>query len=367
MKSTLLLTTLIVAYFSFHQSVSFAKSTDFTPAELIESLEPSYPREKYADRGGIQNTDSGLVSLEYMVNQEGRADEIIVTDSSNTMFNEEALKAVQRALFKPARSNGKVTPSRHSSVVEFEFSALDRQDSRGSTSRVGIKRVKGLPDRYSSFYEKFNEEMQRSSPNKKKASSLIKKMELIKHQNFYSLAYLSLAKFRFDEKFGSLEQRADSLRDLIAFDARVKEKYKILKDDMELTVLAGLLKLEIESGHFAEAISTYHKFSPDNESLKSMFANSIAKIEAIQSNADAVTERKISIGDSGYTHLPLLKNSFAFEGVEGTIKDLKLRCDTQFARLPYQQDGQYDIPSKWGHCHLQVLGSEGTTAILLEQ
>ena len=358
---------IIILAFSTLSSQTIVALENFKLATLVEPLDPEYPKKGFSDRSGVQSTDSGLVELSFMVNDQGSPNEIAVVNASHPKFIEQAIKAIRSGKFSPAYLNGKAINSKLSLAVEFVFTATDRQDSRGSTSNVGIRRVRGLPDRYSSFYEKFNEEMQGSSPNERKASTLLKKMEIINHQNFYSLAYLSLAKYRFSEKFGTKEQSADALKDLIAFDGRVTEKHQILKDDLELTILTGLLKLQIEAGQFAEAIRNYKAFSIVEPKIESMFSAPMEKIIAIKDNKESVTERKISLGEPGDTHLPLLKRSFMLDEVEGNVSDLKLRCDTRFAKLAYKADGQYDIPVKWGECDLQIIGDIGTTATLLQQ
>lgn len=351
-------------------SVSNANSVtldNFTPATLGGEITPNYPKDKNADRGGDRSTDSGLVNLTFMVDEQGKPFEIMITRSSNNRFNEEAIKALEAAEYKPATVGSNAVESRLSQEVEFVFSALDRQDSRGATSQASIKRVKGLPDRYSSFYDKFNKEMQRSAPDSEKALALLDKMDAIKHQNFYSLAYLSLARFRYAEKFGSAEDRINALNDLIRFDSRVTEKFQILKDDLKQTVYSGLLKLQIESSHFSEALNSYATFSAQDKGIEKLYADSIAKIESIRENKDALTQRKVTITDDGYTHLPLLKKSFLFDQLVGTIESLKLRCETRFTELNFQSDGQYDIPAAWGMCDLQVIGTPGTTAFILQQ
>ena len=87
-------------------------------AELVKSAAPEYPREAY-----IKHTE-GWVEVEFTVTQEGSVTNASVAGANPPrVFNEAALRAVQRWTFKPRMDNGKAVEERMKRRIEFKLGA----------------------------------------------------------------------------------------------------------------------------------------------------------------------------------------------------------------------------------------------------
>lgn len=89
-----------------------------TPPQLIGGLEALhanvvYPEEAYNE--GIQ----GRVYVQFVVDENGRAQDITIAKGLQGGCNEEAIRAVKRSRFKPATVGGVPVKSRHTLFVNF--------------------------------------------------------------------------------------------------------------------------------------------------------------------------------------------------------------------------------------------------------
>ena len=343
-----------------------ATASDFESAKLIDVAEPDYPSQRKSESGGVISADSGLVQLRFMVDKQGSPHEIMVIRSSMPKFEEEAIKAVAKYRYQPATKEGIGVDSQMSTSVAFDFSAADLRNARGGKGTLSYKTTRNLPDGYSTFYDQFTDELQKNAPDESTARNLIDRIEPVKHQSFYSLAYLSLARYRLAETFGDFGDQIDAIEELLWIDNHVKPKYQILQGDKKHAIQASMLKLQIESGMYAEAVGHYAGFIKNNRELEKIFGDTIQQINQLAID-DRLVQRPIEINHREYTQLPLLKRSFTIKPKNGQINLLKLRCNTRFEQLEFQPDSQYGIPASWGACNLQIMGEAGTQADLYQQ
>jgi len=348
-------------------SLVWAGLKGFQPAVLIESSKPEYPVNVRSDSGGNLSRDSGVVELIYMVDKSGIPSQIMIVNSSHTKFNQAANDAISEYRYNTATLNSKPVESVVSTLVRFEFSALDLRDSRGVRSQsVAEDGYRNMPNGFSTFYKRITTELKKTNPIERKVLHTISKMEAIKHQTFFSLAYLSIARLNYARKLGSEYQQINAINDLIRFDEFISEQYKILTGETKTTYLAALVKLQIESGMFAEALKSYTDFKQRDPQIEKMFDATIVKLEDLR-KSQSIVERTIKIGEQGFVHLPLLKRVFLLDQIQGNVDQLNLRCDTRFLKILYKPDSQYDIPTNWGNCNLQIIGTAGTKATLIQQ
>jgi protein TonB len=88
------------------------------PAELVKSAAPEYPREAY-----IKHTE-GWVEVEFTVTPDGTVTNATVAGANPPrVFNEAAMRAVQRWTFKPKLDNGKPVEERMKRRIEFKLGA----------------------------------------------------------------------------------------------------------------------------------------------------------------------------------------------------------------------------------------------------
>lgn len=337
----------------------------YKPAVPKKEVKPIYPIDRFSD-GSETSIDDGQIEMRFVVQKDGSVSAPMVVRTSMHKFIEPTLLALESTTFEPATVNDKAVASTVSKTFLYQVTASDLTNTRGSKASFANTRDNGVPDGYQSFYDQFTKEMEQRKPSQQKLADLLDRMIELKHQSYYSLSYHSLARYRFAEKFQGSEEKISALKDLIWFDPQIKEKFQILKGDLKDAIWTSLLKEQIQAGQYAEALDTYAEFSAMRTEGDMPFSDAISQISQLKEN-DQVVQRTISIDESGFTHLPLLKKSFTFIDVEGSISNLTLRCDAQFAELDYQADAQYDLPQKWGDCHLQVFGSVNTSGKILLQ
>jgi hypothetical protein len=339
---------------------------NFSPAEITKESTPRYPKERNSDRGGEVSIDDGLVRLIYMIDKNGKAFEPMIDRASQDKFDDEALKSIVKNSFKPAKVGNLIVESRLTSDLVFIFDEADFHDIRGSKGSIADTRRFSLPDGYKSYYDQFTDQLANDQPDQELLGSLLDRMANIKHQSFYSLAYLSLARYRAAKVMNDPLEQMEALQDLVWYDQLVEAKHQVLKGDLQGTVHAALLQLQIEAGHYSEVLQNYKIFSDSDPQIRQMYKDYIAKIVLLQ-ESDQATMRKINIGSRGYGNLPLFKRSFVVEQEIGSLQSLKLRCDRKFKEIAFKVDAQYALPESWGECNLQVIGEPGSVAVLLQQ
>ncbi len=335
----------------------------FEIAKPKKEIKPRYPVGRFSDYSEVSR-DDGQIEMYFVVNADGSVSAPMVVRTSMTKFIEPTLRALENSTFEPAKLNGTPVVSTVKQTFFFEYTALDTANSRGNKTSFLDNRQNSIPDGYQSFYTQFTKEISKAKPSQKKAANLLRRMHKLKHQSFYSLTYHSLARYRFAQKFQGRQEVIAALKDLVWFDPQVSENFQILKSDLKDAIWTSLLQHQIQEGQYAEALETYSKFSELRPGGEMPFSDSIEQINTLK-QSNQVVQRAIFIPDRGYTQLPLLKNSFTFIDLEGSITGLTLRCDARYTELSYQADVDYELPLKWGACNLQISGTAGTTSKIL--
>jgi protein TonB len=92
-----------------------AGSKDAVPPKLIKKVAPEYPRDEQAARV------EGRVVMEIVVTPEGCVGDLQVPKSDNAAFSYEALWAVSRWRYEPAKKDGKAVAVYVTVVVDFKM------------------------------------------------------------------------------------------------------------------------------------------------------------------------------------------------------------------------------------------------------
>ncbi|MGZ3443319.1 MAG: TonB family protein, partial [Polyangia bacterium] len=90
--------------FALLLAAAVAEAQEFEPPRILEKVDALYPAE--AARAGVQ----GAVTLELIVDAEGRVAEATVLAPAGHGFDEAALAAVKQFRFSPGRADGKPVP-----------------------------------------------------------------------------------------------------------------------------------------------------------------------------------------------------------------------------------------------------------------
>lgn len=117
-----------------------AGAQEFEPPKLVEKVEAQYPPE--AARAGL----TGAVTLELIVDAEGRVAEATVLAPAGHGFDEAALAAVRQFRFAPGRADGKPVPVKVTYRYAFtlreqktEPATGNRQQATGNEQRVRVR------------------------------------------------------------------------------------------------------------------------------------------------------------------------------------------------------------------------------------
>lgn len=362
---------MIALAMQLHPAMLSAADKNYQLPILISGAEPSYPQPRFANNRDLfkatVSSDSGLVEFMFMVDISGKPIEIMKTWSSMQKFEDQALLALQLFRYEPARVKNEAVIGRSSATVEFTFKNNDLRNGRVKTQSFGSSSVHGsLPKGFISFNKKLNTEIQAENVDNEKIDYLLNKMSNLKHQKFYSLAYLSLARFNVAKKRKDSENQILALTQLLKYDYQLDEKYKTVSGEKGLAIKATLIKLLIGSGRYIDAINYYTNLRDESPELESLFSGYIDQIQTLRSSSNVV-ERKLAIRHDGYIQLNLFKRSFSIDQVIGVLNSIKLRCEQKFLEIEFQPSVQITLPAKWGECNLQVIGDPETSFALLQQ
>ena len=80
---------------------------------------------------------------------------------------------------------------------------------------------------------------------------------------------------------------------------------------------------------------------------------------------DARRVVEVRIGEVAWNHT-LTSRTFTIAGVQGRIRDLRLKCDHHESKLVYKEEVDWTIPDDWGACALTVNAKRDTTFALYE-
>lgn len=89
---------------------------NFVPSQVLKQVAPKYPRDAYL------NKLEGYVSVIFVVNEKGEAEDIEVIDEMpNRVFRKAAITALKKWQFKPATDNGEFTTDIKEITIDFKM------------------------------------------------------------------------------------------------------------------------------------------------------------------------------------------------------------------------------------------------------
>ena len=221
--------------------------------------------------------------------------------------------------------------------------------------------------------------------------------------NLYESAFLGLASFRFDERFGTLVDQKHSMRAALTINnqagargagmgaaggamgagggagggamgaggagmgagAAANTPYYIDSAIVQ-PFLERLISIELQTNDYVGAVSNIETLlgmiSPEQAQP---YRNVLSQIEDIKSG-DAAFAMKEILSDRGTRHLELFKGTFYFDQVEGSIEQIKLRCQQKFLSFDFNIENSYSIPASYGTCKMEIIGDPNTTFNLVQ-
>ena len=316
----------------------------FERATRTKGVSANYPY------GQARENSSGVVQLIIMIDKDGKPFEIMVAESSLPAFSNAAVYAVRKWEFSSATLNGKPVESKQRLRYKFQIS----------------QQKQGASPSFTKYYKRLMKELGESEPNLEAATKHIKNMDKASIKNLYALTYAGLAWFEYSKRFGTVADQIAALKDIVLFDVEEEKEQRVLSDTATFTIMDTLLKLLLNNNRYSEFLNYYNVFKPIDPQINNIFSETVDKVKELQTGTKAFAQ-DIEIGARGFTSLDLFKRVFYFETKTGQISELKLRCDTKFAKFSHDDKIDYQIPASWGNCNVQVFGEPGSEAQLIQQ
>jgi TonB family protein len=308
----------------------------YQPPRIKDRSTPAYPLDEA--RSGVE----GWVILSAMVDQHGKPYEAAVIDSTGQkVLENQALRSLNSWTLIPAQLNGHPVDSVFQ--VKFHFAVSGRP--LGARAEFVSQRRKLLEAIHS---------------NDKAAADAA--LAALNVQNLYEDAFKGLAQYSYAVQYGDVNQQIAGLQRAIANESDAR----YLPRDTFAAALENLLRLQIQTNRYAEALETW-----DTLQKASHDAPLLARIRPLIDQVHALRSdgRPYSVAgdlkDEGW-FIKLFRDNFRIKVFSGQVRTLRLRCERTYRMFDFDPQLEYHIASKSGQCELEVDGAPGSRFYLVQ-
>lgn len=316
---------------------------DYLKAEAISRPSPRYPESR------ARLSHGGLVEVIFMVDKHGKPYDVLVTSSTHEDFEEKAVQALASYVYKPASIKGVAVDSSQALVIKFQMENAVPKVSKD----------------FRRLYNRSKKAIASEKSNPENARKLLGRLKETPYLSSYALAYVHLLEWEYANKFQGVQERLFALDRVLLFERQAGKGGQFLVDDQRIAILQALLTQRLEVGALADAFEVYDELKHHYPGSEKPFESLIQiASETVESGKPFLT--KIDISERGFDLIELLGTTFLFQDVEGSLEQIKLRCQAKSATLPFSDASEYQVPSGWGECSLQIDGQEGTKASLVQ-
>jgi TonB family protein len=314
------------------------------PIEVFEGARPNLKnfRSPGYPPGERSESNEGWVALCLMVGTDGKPYEPAVMRSSGSKaFDKAALKAVESLAFEPATLNGHPVDSAYE--IKFQYTM--------TTPASGAR-----PE----FVRAYHSLMQAINANDKTAADTA--LEKLKVNNLYEDAYFGLATYAYAVSWGDETQQLASLERAIANE----ERGHYLPKDRFMLALKAQLTLRLRTRDYGGALITWNRLkrSGIDAETAAKFKPFIDQLETLRTD-----DTKYSVAGKladGTWYLTLFKSHFQVAVSDGHLSEVKLRCEKRFVFFAFDPEIQYQVPSQYGKCVIELVGEPGTSFNLIQ-
>lgn len=303
----------------------------------IEIKRPRYPKSRQL------RLREGWVLLNLMVDAEGRPYEIAVTDSTgDEAFEQSAIEAIGGSQFEPATLNGEPIDAGYNVKVRFSVDGVEH----------GARR--SFVNAYRRIIDAVGE------GDRSAAETLLADLDV---RNLYEDAHYHLARYAYLDAWGNPGEQLTAIGRAIAHERDAT----YLPDDMFTRALQSKFALELKLQDFGGALHTWRKLKTRDvpEAARQSLEAAVAEVERLKGDDRVYSVRgRINSGTSWY--YSLLKKHFQIDEVDGSLAEIKLRCDTDFVFFRHDPQMRYSVADRFGDCHLEVVGDPGTSFRLVQ-
>ncbi|MGB0938243.1 MAG: energy transducer TonB [Colwellia sp.] len=336
----------LIPFMSFAQSELTPERSELitmmTPAVAVDRVNPRYPI------SAARNGDEGWVRLSYVINTEGRVEDVIVMDNEGgRFFVHEAKRALKKWRFTPAKDENNENIVSCQNSVQLGF----KMGNQGADKKF----IKLLKQSFASIDE----------GDLAKTAELIDKINKFKNKNSMELAWGHYTNM----KYAVLNE--DEQQTYIS--AKKASNYVSLKDSSfsdaaSLHIMHNLLRLQIKKQLFSKAKDTFNKIEQYDtdyaKKLMSSFTPYMEQIDSlIASERDILVEGKIA--NNNWYH-KLVRSKFSIGDINGQVDTLEVRCSNSLSTFSLKADDVFTIPDSWNDCSIFVKGDDNASFNLYE-
>jgi len=293
-------------------------------------------------RGQDPMEKEGWVHLNFMVDPNGKAYEISVVDSiGGEPFERDAIRAVQKARFRPARDGS--TPVH----AGFDLSLLYATNPLYPGGR------KVASPKFVRAYKALADSIERG--DKAAADEQIPNLEVT---SIYAYIHKNLILYDYHRKWGTERQQ---YADLLTAVAHVQRDWKLYLDKKTyVSSLNSVLALALKLNDLGRALVNWEIIQKHaTREQIAAWQPTMDQVSRLRESGPPVhLEAEIENGTSWFNHL--FRKSFEVVVLSGRVSDIKLRCEKKFIFFRYEPDVRYTVDPRAGECIIQVVGDTGT-------
>jgi TonB family protein len=299
---------------------------------------PEFPPEQL-----FQNNE-GWVELSLMVDPSGKPfDVTVVRSTGNRKFEDIATHAIERSTFEPGMLNGVPVEAGFEMKYKFTNARLDREP--GARPEF-IRAYKAL-------------EAAVKSGEQAAADTAMKNLEVT---NLYEDAFCGLAQYIYAGRWGDPSQQLRGLQRAIAEEDRAH----YLPPEMFRVALLDSFRLQVNLHDYAGAMTTWKRLqrSRIDKDTSAKLNAVVGQLEKIRNDDSAYPVRGAITDGNWYLHL--FKRHFRAKVSDGSLTEVKLRCDKRHYFFAFDPALEYQVNSVAGNCSIELLGTPGTHFDLIQ-
>lgn len=304
----------------------------YVAPRMIEATPPRFPKDAQ-----IRNQE-GWVRVHMMIDSEGKPYEAAVGDSlGGKVFEKEALRIIKKWKFAPANLNGVPLDAGFAAKITFQLSGT--AGARRSFTRDYRSLVKEI--------------------NKGNEARAAERLEKLTPVNLYEDAFYHLGRYLFASRWGDEDTQLHALIRATAYETEAK----YLPEEAFLSAMTSRLQLQLKKQHYGSVLRTIsallaRKISVDQREPLLALQRELLTVK--ESEEPLKTARLGQIDTSNRFFMPLFRNKFRVDVLEGEVAELKLRCENGYVFFRYQAELTYEIPREKRTCSLEVVGNPGS-------
>jgi hypothetical protein len=303
---------------------------------------PAYPRKE------LRPGNAGGVSLVFLVDRHGKPFAPTVLGSTAMSFEITSLNALKKYQFRPSLDSETNVIGRVSLNIYYELETYPSRPFK----------------KFNKLYKEIFHQIKDESKDKLSLAKSLRKIRKINSIPPSAIGYLNLLEYEFASKFGSQNEQLIALQTAdIAFTNHSESNKKL--ERLRVFNLYNLIRTQRNLKDYGSALYNFELLRKVDADTASIVAKEINEI-FVWMNNDESLETPVVISERGNTSFYLLKNRISIRKASGTLDKITLRCDRMHHELEYTNELTFDIPTKWGTCHLEVMGDSGATGTLTQ-